>query len=212
MGRILVALVTSSLALGPVGLEGRGAHPGGRPATAPGLAIATFSLARGVIAGAAVGHVDRSFLGTGSAVCFLPGTFDLSMDGTAAGGLQPSSNCGYDATVRIEAFAEVRAGEEAARPMTINWTDLAGRTYILRFSAAEHGEADDVRVVCLGATEAGCYSAVVDSSDAALVSEDGGAHDTGPRAQLSVVLGPGPSELRDLGVYDVPFTLTIDPQ
>jgi hypothetical protein len=212
MGRILGAIVACWLAIGVAGLEGRRAHPdsNGTPGRVDRPAVATFSLADGVIAGSAAGGVDGSFAGTGRAVCFLPGTFDVSVDGASHADLQPSSHCGYDVSLRIDGFAEVRPGEEAARPMTIRWTDLAGRAYNLRFEAAEHEGTHDVRVVCLGADDAGCRSAVVDSWDMTLISPDGVSHDTGPRARLSVASGSEPADVQDLGVYDVPFTLTID--
>jgi len=212
VGRVLAALVTMVLALAPVGLEGRRAVDGGRgrPGTEVSSATGRFTLVRGVIGGSVTGLVDRAFVGTGAAICFLPGTFDVSVDGIAPGDLQPSSHCGYDALVRVEGLADIKAGDEAARPMLVSWTDLAGRSYTLRFEALEAAGADDVRVICLGAAVDGCHSAVVDSSPFTLLSQDGVAHGTGSRAHLSVSVGPDEADSRDLGVYDVPFTLTID--
>ncbi len=212
MGRRLAALATFCLILGPAWLEGRGGDApfGHGPDGPPAAAAGTFSLARGVIGGAINGAVDGAFLGSGNALCFLPGTFEMAVDGTPPGEFRPSSHCGYDATVRIDAFADVAAGDQAARSMAITWTDLAGRTYTLRFDAGEYRDGHDVRVLCLGATEAECHSAVVDTLHAALASDDGLTHDTGSRARLILSAGPDVSEPVDLGVYDVPFTLTID--
>lgn len=210
MGRILIALVTCLLAFGPVGVEGRGRRdPANRSSGGAGLALATFSLARGVIGGSVDGHIDQSFVGTGDAICFLPGTFDANVDGVEAGELQPSSHCGHDATVRITAFSGAAAGDEVARPMTIRWTDLAGRVYTLQFDGQTLGDANQARVICLDGDGAGCQSAMVDSASRTLYGADGRTFETGARARLTVTTERGTLEDRDLGIYEVPFSLMI---
>jgi len=200
MDRFLAALVLVILASGPASVQGHGVES----------AAGRFDLAQGVIGGTVAGEVGQAFVAAGSVICFLPGTFDTSVEGLSPGDLQPTSNCGYDATVRIDGLAGMKAGDAGARSMVVNWTDLAGRSYTLRFEADAADSAQDVRVICLGATSAGCHSAFVDSSPDTLVSWTGVSHDTGPRARLAVTIGPGPADASDLGVYDVPFTLTIE--
>jgi hypothetical protein len=210
MGLMLIALFASVLAWGPAGLEasrGRAYTDGGHGVFFES-ASGRFSLARGVVAGSVVGMVDLAFAGTSSAICFLPGTFDVTIDGVPSGDLQPSSNCGYDASVRIDGLGDVRGAEEGARPMVVTWTDLAGRIYTLRFDGFLRPGSRHVRVICLGASEAGCHTAVVDSPYRMLMAEDGSMRDTGSLAHLSVSAG---ADTHDLGIYDVPFTLTIEP-
>ena len=215
MGRILAALVTCLLALGPVGVEGRGSRPnpgprpGGAPGVGEGLTMATFSLARGVIGGSVAGLIDRSYVGTGHAICFLPGTFDATVDGVEGGEWQPSSHCGHDASVRIAAFSEAEAGDEVARPMTIRWTDLAGRGFTLQFDGRTPGDTNQVRVICLDGDGSGCRSAIVDSASRTLFGADGQPFETGARARLTVTVERGAAGGRDLGIYEVPFSLTI---
>ncbi|HSG00663.1 MAG TPA: hypothetical protein VLA20_06010 [Vicinamibacterales bacterium] len=212
MGRLLIALLASVILWGPAGLEasrGRADTAGGHGALFE-AASGRFSLARGVIAGSLAGMIDLAFAGTSSAICFLPGTFDVTVDGFSPGDLQPSSNCGYDASVRIDGFRDVRAAEDGARPMVVTWTDLAGRLYTLRFDGLARPGSRHVRVICLGASEAGCHTAVVDSTYRMLMADDGSMRDTGALAHLSVWTGADPADTHDLGIYDVPFTLTIE--
>jgi len=87
MGRMLIALFASVLAWGPAGLEasrGRAYTDGGHGVFFES-ASGRFSLARGVVAGSVVGMVDLAFAGTSSAICFLPGTFDVTIDGVPSG-------------------------------------------------------------------------------------------------------------------------------
>jgi len=200
MGRILTTLVVAALAVGTVPVSGRGVE----------AAAGRFDLAQGVIGGTVTGDVEQAFVGAAGAICFLPGTFDASADGLSPGDFQPVSHCGYDATVRIDGLAGMRAGDEAARSMAINWTDLGGRSYTLRFEADATSNSQDVRIICLGATASGCHSAFVDSAHDTLLSETGVPHDTGPRARLTVTIGADSADVRDLGLFDVPFTLTIE--
>jgi hypothetical protein len=206
MDRVLTVLALSALALGPTRSE-EGTAGGALAASGTGWSATTgsFSLAQGAIGGSVSGQIDRAFVASGSAICFLPGTFQTPPHPFDAE-LLPSSNCGFDVSLRIEAFSEIRVGGEAARPMVVRWTDLVGRVYTLTFDGGGQHDADDARVVCLGGGAGGCQSAVVDSARAALLSVDGLARDTGPRARLTVADGPA---IRDLGIYEVPFRLTI---
>ena len=210
MGRLLLAAAAFWLGLGPGLIEARDARPvtGDRHAASGGLATGTFSLARGVIGGLVTGRVDRSFVATGNAICFLPGTFDVTVDGAETGDFQPSSHCGRDATVRIHAFGDIATGDEVAREMSIRWTDLAGREFVLQFDGRA-GDTSHARVICLDGDVAGCRAATVDSVPRSLAATEGRLSRTGARARLTLVADRDLVVGRALGVYDVPFALAI---
>ena len=181
------------------------------------LAIATVDLgwpesaivSGGPYAGVIAGRFDASAAGS---ICFAAATFDVPVtpgDPSAP----PPSGCGTEVGIGVHPFNGLDVDEAGARQSTIRWKDDEnGYEYMLIFGDAYANPPNYAHLTCLAVAAGSCISVDVDSTEGSFLSQSGVWRDTGPLARLTVRVANGARGVKTVGIYSVPFRITIAPQ
>ena len=123
------------------------------------------------------------------------------------------SGCGTEVGLGVHPFNGLDVDEQGARQSTIRWKDDEnGYEYMLIFGDAYANPPNYAHLTCLAVAAGSCMSVDVDSAEGTFLSQSGVWRDTGPLARLTVRVANGARGVKTVGIYSVPFRITIAPQ